>query len=140
MTEIEIPQIPLIKPKVIIDKVTKYKLWNSVSEESQVIIHCSYTGSFWNDRIRIWKSTFLYAKGSNHRSKLVHTENITHFTIWMPVNRGETIIFTLIFTGLPKHCKQFDLIENIPETGGFIIKNIERNRTDIYFLDVRIAI
>jgi hypothetical protein len=91
MTEIEIPYKPVVKPKVKIDKVTKYKLLNSVSEESQVIIHCSYTVSFWNDRIRIWKSTFLYPKESKRKSKLVHHENITLFPLWMPVENGRTV-------------------------------------------------
>ena len=72
----------------------------------------------------------------SHRSKLIHAENITMFPTWMNVGRKQTVNFTLIFTGLPRHCKQFDLIEKIPEEGGFVIKNIERNNTDVYLLDL----
>ena len=40
--------------------------------------------------------------------------------------------FTLVFSGLPKDCKSFDLREEIPEEGGFLVKNIKRNGTDVY--------
>jgi len=136
MTEIEIIDVPTISREVKIDKATRHKLLNQVKEEAHVIVHCSYTGIMGDDKIRIWKSTFLYAKNSTHRSKLVHAENITMHPIWMNVIRGQTVNFTLIFTGLPKHCKQFDMIENIIEPGGFVIKNIERNNSDIYLLDM----
>lgn len=136
MTEIEIIDVPTIKREVIIDKETRHRLLNQVKEEAQVIVHCSYTGTMSDDKIRIWKSTFLYAKNSSHRSKLVHVENITMYPTWMNVDWGQTVNFTLIFTGLPKHCKQFDMIENIPEPGGFVIKNIERNNSDVYLLDM----
>lgn len=136
MTEIEIIDVPAIKREVIIDNETRHRLLNQVKEEAQVIVHCSYTGTMCDDKIRIWKSTFLYAKNSSHRSKLVHVENITMYPTWMNVDWGQTVNFTLIFTGLPKHCKQFDMIENIPEPGGFVIKNIERNNSDVYLLDM----
>lgn len=135
MTDIEIIDVPTIKRGVKIDKATRHKLLSQVKEEAQVIVHCSFTGSMDSDRIRIWGSTFLYAKNSSHRSKLVHTENIAMYPTWMYVESGQTVNFTLIFSGLPKQCKQFDLIENIPESGGFIIKNIERNNSDVYLLD-----
>ena len=72
MTETGIIGVPTAKPEIKIDNATRHKLLNQVKEEAQVIVHCSYTGTMWDDRIRIWKSTFLYAKNSNHRSKLVH--------------------------------------------------------------------
>ena len=137
MTEIEIINVPNKKWEVKIDKATRKKLLHQFKEEAQVIVHCSYTGTLFDDKIRIWKSTFLYAKNSRHKSKLVHFENIPMYPIWKKVNIGQTVNFTLIFTGLPKHCKQFDLIEYIPEPGGFIIKNIERNNSDVYLLVIR---
>ncbi len=127
----------LLKPKVVIDKEVKLKLLNNVSEKSQVILHCSYTGSSFYDRIRIWKSTFLFAKESNHQSKLIHCINIPLFPEWLTIKNGETINFTLIFSGLPNHCKTFDMIEKIPEPGGFEVKNIQRNKTDIYNIVLR---
>lgn len=137
MTEIEIPHKPIIKTRVKIDKVTKHQLLNKIDEESHVILHCTYTGSSYADRIRIWKSTFLYARDSEHRSKLLHYENIALFPNWQTVSVGETVTFTLIFSGLPNHCKSFDMIEKIPEPGGFELKNIQRNQTDVYNIVIR---
>lgn len=136
MTETEIVEEPTIERELEIEEATRIKLLNQVQEESQVIIHCSYTSSSWCDRIRIWKSTFLYAKNSSHRSELVHIENISMYPTWTDITLDETLNFTLVFTGLPEHCKHFDMIENIPEPGGFEFKNIERNNSDVYYLDM----
>lgn len=128
------PTSPLVKPKIKIDQATKQKLENQIEEESQVIIHCSYTGDLETDGIRIWKTTFLYAQNSSHKSKLIHADNITLYPTWTIIKRGQTINFTLIFSGLPKNCKLFDFIEEIPQPGGFIFRNISRNKTDVYYL------
>ena len=53
----------------------------------------------------------------------------------MSVGIGE-VNFTLIFTGLPKDCNYFDLFEKIPEPGGFLVKNIKRNNSDVYFIEI----
>ncbi|MCX6351655.1 MAG: hypothetical protein NTX03_07325 [Bacteroidetes bacterium] len=134
MTEIEIIEAPVISPQIKELKSTVAKLANQVQEESQVIVHCSYTETYGGEKIRIWKSTFLYAKGSSHISKLVFTENVTIAPTWMPVRMGETVNFTLIFTGLPKGCTHFDLIEKIPAAGAFVCRNIERNSSDVYHI------
>ncbi len=136
MTEIEIQESPVVKREVKIDKATRHKLLKQVQEESHVIVHCSFRGTFIYWGIRIWKSTFLYAKDSKRRSKLLHCENITLYPTWTPIARGQTIIFTLIFSRLPKSCKEFDLIEKIPEAGGFELRNIQRNKSDVYIIDL----
>lgn len=108
---------------------TRLNLLHQVIEVSLVIIHCSYSGTWWEEKIRVWKSTFLFAKGTSHRSKLIKSKNITMYPIWTKVDDGQTIHFTLIFEPLSKHCKQFDLIENIPEPGGFEFMNIQKNNS-----------
>jgi len=129
----EVSEIPTKKDTTIeITFLKKMKPLEDIKEESQVTIHFKYTGSMWGDKIRIWKSTFLHAKGSSHRSSLVHVENISVHPTWTHVSAGETINFTLIFSGLPKDCEFFDLIEDIPEPGGFIINDIKRNNSDVY--------
>ena len=102
--------------------------------EAQVIIHFSFSGRFHNDRIRIWKSTFLFPRECEGKSILLHAENITFYPEWMPVGFGHKIVFTLFFSALPKDCAEFDLHEQIPEPGGFVIKGIKRNRTDVYYV------
>ena len=129
----EVSEIPTKKDTTIeITFLKSKKPLEKIKEESQVTIHFKYTGSMWGDKIRIWKSTFLHAKGSSHRSSLVHVENISVHPTWTHVSAGETINFTLIFSGLPKDCESFDLIEDIPEPGGFIINDIKRNNSDVY--------
>lgn len=129
----EVSEIPTKKDTTIeITFLKSKKPLEKIKEESQVTIHFKYTGSMWGDKIRIWKSTFLHAKGSSHRSSLVHVENISVHPTWTHVSAGETINFTLIFSGLPKDCEYFDLIEDIPEPGGFVINDIKRNNSDVY--------
>ncbi len=122
--------------KVKTEKTVKTSLAENVKEESQVIVHCKFTATEDTSLIRIWNSTFLFPKGSNRRSKLVHTENITLYPVWTPVEKGHTLNFTLIFTALPKNCDFFDLVEEIPQSGGFSVTNIKRNKSDVYTVDL----
>jgi len=86
--------------------------------------------------IRIWKTTFLVDKFSGIRSNLVHAENISLAPVWTQIPDGREYSFLLIFSGLPKSCKIFDLVEEIPEPGGFFIQDISRNEKDVYHIDV----
>ena len=129
-------EMPILSPEIKISEELRSRLLNQVKEESQVIVHCTYTGTMLGDSIRIWKSTFLYAKDSTHKSKLVHHENITLFPVWTRLEVGRKITFTLIFSGLPKHCNHFDFIEKIPEPGGFEVRNIQRNNSDVYLIEL----
>jgi hypothetical protein len=38
----------------------------------------------------------------------------------------------MIFSQLPKTCVIFDFLEDIPESGGFEIRGIKRNKSDVY--------
>lgn len=101
-------------------------------EEAQVTVHCSFTSTMSGEQIRIWKTTWLTDRDSTHRSRLLHAENITLYPEWTPVEQGTTLRFTLIFSALPKGCTAFDLIEIIPQPGAFHIRNIKRNKSDVY--------
>lgn len=108
-----------------------------VLEEKQVIIHCRYACSNpYGMNIRIWPSTYLIAKDVAHKSELVHAENIPLAPAWMVVPQGASNQFSLIFTGLPKACQKFDLVEIIPQEGGFYVSNIERNQMDVYAVEI----
>lgn len=97
-------------------------------EERQTIVHCSCPGDE-GDLYRIWPSTYLIEHGSNRRAKLITAFNISFAPLWT-VNDGKG--FTLIFEGLSKGCRSFDLMEIIPESGGFEAFNIARNHMDVY--------
>ena len=127
--------VEITKPNI--DKEIMESLRTKLEEERQVIVHCCFPAqpSFGN-LIRIWKTTFLVDKSSNHESKLLHAENISLFPEWTLVFPFQDFWFTLIFSGLPKDCKSFDLKEIIPEEGGFSVQDIKRNSSDIYRIKI----
>lgn len=121
----------VVKP--IIAKELLESLQTKVEEEKQVIVHCCFPASpFLGNLIRIWHSTYLFDNQSEHKSRLIHTENISIYPNWTPVPFMQDFWFTLIFSGLPRDCKSFDLKEVIPEEGGFFVESIKRNSLDVY--------
>lgn len=123
------------KPEVAVE--TRTQINAEVREDSFVYVHC-YFHNAWKDMlIRIWKTTFLIDRTSDIRSKLVHVENISLAPVWTQIPDGVTYSFLLIFSGLPKSCRQFDLVEEIDQPGGFFIENISRNETDVYHIDLK---
>ena len=118
-------------PAIRFDDKLKDEILSRIHEEAVVIVHCSYTAEY-SGGIRIWNSTFLIDKASGDRSNMHHAENITIAPEWTYVPEGKTYRFTLIFSPLPKACEFFDLLEDIPQAGGFFIQNIKRNKSDVY--------
>jgi hypothetical protein len=104
-----------------------------VEEQGTVIVHCLYQG---NGAVRIWPSTYLFDRGSSHRSKLLHAEDITIAPAWTMVGSKGSHRFTLFFESLPKSCSVFDLREVIPQPGAFEITAIRRNREDVYRVEI----
>lgn len=121
---------PKVKPTV--ETSVKEAIQNQVNLEQQVIVHGIYTATIFGDGIRIWPTTFLCDQHSAHKSKLIYTDGITNYPTWTLLAPGEKINFVLVFSGLPKSCTVFDLKEIIPQPDGFEIKNIRRNKTDVY--------
>ena len=122
-------------PKVEIDSDLLEELESQIHEQGQIVVHCLQESIF-PSFIRIWPSTYLYDRHSDHRSELVHAENIVYFPSWMAVAEGRNH-FTLIFSGLPKDCHIFDLIEHCDNEGGaFKALNIKRNNSDVYYVRV----
>ena len=96
------------------------------SEERQTIVHCSCGDDY---AFRVWPSTFLIEHGTGKQAKLITAFNISFAPLWT-LNDGKG--FTLIFEGLSKECSVFDLKEIIPQEGGFEVKGIKRNHSDVY--------
>lgn len=103
-----------------------------VLEQGHVYVHCHFHNGSSDSLIRIWRSTYLIPQGSSERSALVHAENISFAPQWTPMPKNREFRFLLIFEGLPRDCTMFDLLEDIPEAGGFFAGDIERNSTDVY--------
>lgn len=129
--------IKILDPKI---KIPKPELSSELkilpNTESQIIVHGFLKNtSDWPELIRIWSSTFLIAQNSMHKSRLIYFENISLYPCWTTIETHSVHNFTLIFGGLPKSCKVFDLVEEIPQSGGFEIRNVLRNTTDVYRID-----
>ncbi len=117
-----------------IDEKTKISLQTVTDNESQVIVHCYYPQAPFGSKIRIWPSTFLMDKHSNHKSQLLLADNISFMPQWTYIMPRKAHRFTLFFSGLSKECTVFDLVEDIPEPGAFIVNNIQRNQEDVYHI------
>lgn len=125
----------IIKPVICPELLSELK--SETNAEKQVIVHCGFRNNFaFGNLIRIWKTTYLLAADSSHKSKLLFTDNISLSPVWTEVPLVEEFWFTLIFSGLPSDCEYFDLAEVIPEPGGFFISQIKRNKTDIYRIKI----
>ena len=125
---------PQVKPIVDVDTLTSID--PASLEDSFVYVHCHFENTSDEMLIRIWRTTFLVDKNSATRSQLVHAENISVAPQWTMIPRKGDFTFLLIFGGLPKSCLVFDMIEEITQPGGFHIKNIKRNETDVYHIDI----
>lgn len=120
------------KPHVEEEVTTSVKTQN----EAHVYVHCYFDSSSDGMLIRIWKTTFLIDRASGSRSAIVHAENISYAPQWTMVPTKTTFSFLLIFSALPKDCTVFDLVEDIPQSGGFFVPGISRNPLDVYHVDI----
>jgi hypothetical protein len=127
-------EIPVIKPKVDSEVLTSIDSWTL--EDQHVYVHCYYKNDLPEMLIRVWRSTFLVDKVSGAKSELVHAEKISLAPQWTIIQGKITFSFLLIFSALPKDCKVFDLIEDIPQAGGFFVPDIKRNELDVYHVDI----
>lgn len=124
--------------KIDIDLEIKRKAKTLSKEEGMIYVRCTYIpAGFTSTRIRIWPSTFLISRETGERVQLMHADNIGLYPQWLFIDSLDHHDFTLIFPRFKGLCKHFDLIEDIPEPGEFIVRNIIRNRSDCYKVTVK---
>lgn len=123
-----------VKPEVEKDILESIK--EIAKEEGCIYVHCDCANRGDDLLVRIWKTTFLIDRHSRAKTQLLHAENITIAPQWLLVPKNSTHNFLLVFGSLPKSCNQFDLIEQISQPGGFEIRNINRNESDIYHINI----
>ena len=100
--------------------------------ERQVMVRAWYP---FNTGVRVWPTTYLICNQTGHRSKLLYTDNVGKYPHWQWLPAGER--FLMVFEALPDECISFDLYEDIPEPGEFHIKNILRNKLEVYDVSMR---
>jgi hypothetical protein len=118
-----------VPPKISILPLVSTSLSELTSQtgtEQATIVHCTLKRPL---LIRMWPSTFLIQENGN-RKKLLHVHNIEYYPKWKNAPAGYQ--FSLLFEGLDRDCKSFDLLEEAAESGGFIVQNIQRNHSDVY--------
>jgi hypothetical protein len=125
---------PRVRPEVDLDVLTHIE--TSTLEDSYIYVHCYFRNRWKNMLIRIWKTTYLLDRTSGARSNLVHAENISIAPVWTRIPDSSEYNFLLVFSSLPRSCNVFDLVEEIPEPGGFHVPDIQRNETDVYHIDL----
>ena len=125
---------PIKEPQKTVNEAPVHQSEAEVDEEKQIIIHCRCDARESHDTyIRIWKTTFLIDQASDDKSDLLFAFNISFYPTWDLLPGNSTKKFTLIFGGLPRSCKIFDLIEVADGTGEFKSKGIIRNKEDVYY-------
>jgi len=127
---------PLRKIKPELDSELLTSIDPQSLTDSFVYVHCYFQNEWKDALVRIWKTTFLVDQSTGLKSGLIHAENISIAPLWTIIPDNITHNFLLVFGALPKGCNQFDLIEEIPQPGGFCVKNIQRNHRDVYHVDI----
>lgn len=127
---------PPVKTKPEVDSEVLEAIDPNTLDDSYVYVHCHFKNDGGEMLIRIWRSTFLIDRASGARAELLHAENISYAPLWSVVPPRSEYTFLLIFSGLPKDCTSFDLIEDIPQPGGFFVSAIQRNNRDVYHVNI----
>ena len=129
-------QDPPVKAKPFVDMEVLASIHPELLNDAYMYVHCHFENSDEDMLIRIWRSTFLVDRSSASRAELVHAENITYAPQWTLVPDHQPFSFLLIFARLPKSCTLFDLLEDIPQSGGFFVRDIVRNESDVYHVNL----
>jgi len=127
---------PPVKTQPIVDEEVVSSIDPDTLGDSYVYVHCHVGTLEEGMLIRIWRTTFLIDHALGTKSGLIHAENISFAPHWTMIPGKGQYTFLLIFSALAKSCKVFDLVEEIPQPGGFEVKGIRRNETDIYHVNI----
>ncbi len=123
---------PIVVPKPVVDTDVLASIDPLSLDEGYIYVHCHYADAQRDMLIRIWRTTYLFDQHSDACAQLVHAENISYAPVWTWIPDNKPFRFLLIFASLPKSCTVFDLIEQIPQPGGFEVRHIHRNERDVY--------
>lgn len=133
-TQTDLPPVKTI-PKIDVDVLAAIETeW---LEDAFIYVHCHVPDQWRKMLIRIWRTTFLTDQHSPAKAGLLHAINISYAPVWTQVPPTGRYTFLLIFEMLPKTCSVFDLVEEIPQPGGFHIPDITRNQTDVYHITIQ---
>ena len=121
------------RPKIKIDE--EILTYLQTEEQRTTIVHCRIYSPF-PTLARIWNTTCLLEDNGN-KVPLIKAFNISMAPDWtwfLP--ESNFFSFTLLFEGLSKECSLFQVVEEINEPGGFFSDRIQRNKTDVYQVEL----
>ncbi len=127
----EFPEYDIITEEIV-DADVLVDFARKVEERGYVVVHLTFTPNEDIAAIRVWKTTYLLSRTTNHQSRLVHAENVSIAPRWTELPHGKPYTCTFYFEALPKDVIMFDMAEVIPQPGGFLYRNIARNKSDVY--------
>ena len=70
----------------------------SVQPREPVVVHVRVP-AYTTEMVRVWQSTFLLDRDSNHTSRLVSFEKISLYPHWTKIDYTRPYVFTLVFEG-----------------------------------------
>jgi hypothetical protein len=121
------------KPKIKIDEEVLQFL--QTEEQRTTIVHCRIYSPY-PTLARIWQTTYLVEE-DGRKVPLLKAFNISMAPDWTWfISEDGYVCFTLLFEGLSRGCHLFRLLEDIDEPGGFFSGKIERNKTDVYVIEL----
>lgn len=112
----------------------------SCRQEGQTIIHCRYVSKSMyinGGWVNIHPTTYLRNRSTGACLQLEYSEYIPvapakyYFS-----NSGELKNFTLYFPAVPDHWTEFDFVEQSGTEEGFVFRNISRNKTGVYSIQL----
>lgn len=118
------------------EEITATRTRTVTLERGHMYVHCHVNSGPIGVGLRIWPSTFVLDPNGDERSVLLHAEKISMAPQWTWVKPHMAYQFLLIFAALSPDCRVFDLVEEIPQAGGFEIRNIARNDQDVYHVQI----
>jgi hypothetical protein len=125
----------LVTPQILTDDAVR-NLVQEADNEAQVTVHLTYATPQPGCLIRIWPSTYLVPQQDVASSKLITAIGIAIAPRWTILTEAAPFRFTLVFEALNKSVTLFHLWEDINQPGGFLVKNIRRNLSDVYYINL----
>ena len=129
----EFPKYDIITEEIV-DADVLVDFARKAEEKGYVVVHLLFPPQDDGFAVRVWRTTYLLSRTTNHQSRLVHAENVNMAPRWTDVPPNKPFTCTLYFEALPKDVILFDLAEVIPQPGGFLYRSISRNNSDVYHI------
>lgn len=113
----------------------------TIEEDGQTLVHCLYISTnkyLFGGWVNIWPSTYLVDAESGEKIGMIQAFQIPlspqkHFFQCA----GQIKRFTLLFPRLPQSWKRFHFVEYTTTGNGFEVKDIMRNNSGVYQIEVK---